>query len=216
MKVGTDGVLLGAWSNIREGNILDIGSGTGLISLMLAQRTTTALIDAVEIETEAYNQTLENIKNSNWSSKITAMKSSIQEYYPNKEYDLIISNPPFFIDSTKAPSSKRNIARHTDELSYSDLIESINRLLKPTGILSIILPITEAEQFIELAAVQNLLLNKECVVKPNSTKPSKRMLLEFSYTNSEIIKEELTIETKTRHQYTKEYISLTKDFYLNF
>lgn len=216
MKVGTDGVLLGAWFKTPEGDILDIGTGTGLIALMAAQRTKTALIDAIEVEQEAFKQASENIKNSNWSNRIAAHNCSIQNYHPRKKYDLIISNPPFFVDSTKAPNSERNKARHTDELSFSDLINAVNRLLNHDGFFSLILPIAESEHFIELANDQNLYLNRTCIVKPNPVKPAKRVLMEFSFYKKDLIQDELTIETETRHQYTKEYISLTQDFYLNF
>lgn len=216
MKVGTDGVLLGAWSTIKEGNILDIGTGTGLIALMLAQRTKTGLIDAVEIEQEAYQQAKANITNNSWSGRITVHHSSIQNYHPNKKYDVIISNPPFFIDSTKAQKNERNTARHTDKLSFLNLIDSVKKLLNPTGFFSLILPITVSNQLIDLAKKENLYLNRTCVVNPNPSKPAKRVLLEFSFIQKQLITEELTIETETRHQYTKDYISLTQDFYLNF
>lgn len=216
MKVGTDGVLLGAWSTLKEGNALDIGTGTGLIALMLAQRTKTTLIDAVEIEKSAYAQSLKNVNNSNWSSRITAYNTSIQNFNSDKKYDLIISNPPFFIDSTKASNGQRNTARHTDKLLFSDLINSVIRLLKIDGIFSLILPTSEAKQFLKLAEVEKLFLNKECIVSPNSSKPAKRVLMEFSFIQKQLITEELTIETETRHHYAKEYISLTQDFYLNF
>jgi tRNA1Val (adenine37-N6)-methyltransferase len=223
MKVGTDGVLLGAWCSCREGELLDIGTGTGLIAIMIAQRAKATLIDAVEIEATAYQQTLENISNCSWSDRISAYHSSIQEFCPNlsadkagKKYDGIISNPPFFVDATKAPNSERNTARHTDDLSFTDLIDAVVRLLNPDGIFSLILPITESIEFIQLAKEQKLFINRKCIVKPNPAKPAKRVLMEFSFHKKEIIKEELTIETETRHQYTKEYISLTQDFYLNF
>ncbi|PCJ25542.1 MAG: tRNA (adenine-N(6)-)-methyltransferase [Flavobacteriales bacterium] len=216
MKVGTDGVLLGAWSRVKEGNLLDIGTGTGLIAIMLAQRNQAAIIDGVEIEKSAYTQAVENVKNCNWSDQINAHHCSIQNYGPNKKYDVIISNPPFFIESTKAPNSERNTARHTDNLSFADLISAVIRLLKPDGIFSLILPIAESKQFIQLAEEQNLFLNKECIVKPNLTKPAKRVLMEFSFQKKELIKTKFTIENETRHHYTKEYISLTKDFYLKF
>ena len=216
MKVGTDGVLLGAWSTTKENTILDIGTGTGLIAIMLAQRSGNVIIDAVELEREAYKEATENIANCNWSDKITSHNCAIQDYPTEKKYDSIVSNPPFFIDSTKAPKYDRNSARHTDELSFRDLIDSVIKLLKPDGIFSLILPIVEAEQFIDLAKQKQLLLNRKCIVKPNPTKPAKRVLMEFSFYSDTIIKEELIIETDTRHQYTKEYISLTKDFYLKF
>ncbi len=216
MKVGTDGVLLGAWSNISEENILDIGTGTGLIAIMLAQKTENSIIDAVELEVEAYKEAQQNIKNSKWANRITANNCAIQNYTTDKKYDLIISNPPFFTASTKAPNSDRNSARHTDDLSFKDLIEAVVKLLKLNGTLSLILPVTEAEHFIDLAKQKQLFLYRKCIVKPNPTKPAKRTLMEFSFSPNDVIQEELTIETETRHQYTKEYISLTKDFYLKF
>ncbi len=216
MKVGTDGVLLGCWSATREGNILDIGTGTGLIAIILAQRTTTALIDAVEVETEAYQQATENINACSWYERITPHNLSIQNFKTTTQYDLIISNPPFFVDSTKAAGTERNTARHTDNLSFADLVLSVVRLLSTEGIFSIILPINEAGLFVKLAAAQKLFLNRKCVIKPNPNRNPKRVLMEFSFLEKPLISEELTIETETRHQYTKEYISLTKDFYLKF
>ena len=215
MKVGTDGVLLGAWTKVQEGNVLDIGTGTGLIAIMLAQRSETSIIDAIEIESNAFKEAIENINLCMWSERISASNCSIQEYQSNKKYNTIISNPPFFVDSTNALNPERNIARHTKELPFSDLIDAVNQLLISDGIFSIILPITEAKKFVEHAKNHNLFLNRECIVKPNSTKPAKRVLLEFSFTKRHPLKEELTIETDTRHHYTKEYISLTQDFYLN-
>ncbi len=216
MKVGTDGVLLGAWSRVLGRDVLDIGTGTGLIAIMLAQRSEKMTIDSVELELEAFQEAQENINNCDWTDRITAYNNSIQEFKTIKKFDLIISNPPFFIYSTQAQDSNRNIARHTDQLSFKDLIEAIIRLLKPEGIFSLILPTTEAEHFINLAKQKQLFINRKCIVKPNPTKPSKRVLMEFSFHSKKVLKEELTIETETRHQYTKEYISLTKDFYLKF
>jgi len=216
MKVGTDGVLLGAWISIREGNILDIGTGTGLIAIMLAQRSKKTLIDALEVEDEAYKQAKENIAACNWKNRISTHHIPVQNFKPTTKYDLIISNPPFFLASTKAPNEERNTARHTDSLSFDDLIASVIRLLNSDGIFSLILPINEAELFTDLATTQHLFLNKKCVIKPNPTKSAKRVLMEFSFSKTDIVSEELTIETATRHQYTKEYISLTQDFYLKF
>lgn len=216
MKVGTDGVLLGAWSRSVEGNILDIGTGTGLIALMLAQRTKTALIDAIEIDKTASKEAQANFNNSKWKSTLTIVNQSLQNYLPNKKYHLIVSNPPFFIDATKAPEISRNTARHTDNLSFSELINSVCSLLTEEGIFSLILPTREANQFIELAQTKQLWLNRKCLVKPNPTKTPKRVLMEFSFKNIPTVEETLTIEAEKRHQYTKEYISLTKDFYLKF
>jgi len=216
MKVGTDGVLLGAWSKTTESNILDIGTGTGLIALMLAQHTENALIDAIEIDKLASEEAQKNFDNSVWKERLISINSPLQEFHPQKKYDLIISNPPFFINATKAPETNRNNARHTDTLSFDELIDSVKRLLAETGIFSLILPINEANHFIELVLQSKFYLNRKCLVKPNPSKSAKRILMEFSFSEKEIVEEELTIETEKRHEYTKEYISLTKDFYLKF
>ncbi len=216
MKVGTDGVLLGAWSKTTECNTLDIGTGTGLIALMLAQRTQTALIDAIEIDEAASKEAQKNFIKSNWKDRLTSINSSLQDFHPSKRYDLIISNPPFFIDATKAPQTNRNTARHTDSLSFTELIKAVKRLLTDDGIFSLILPVNEAEQFIKIAFEAQFYLNRKCLVKPNPTKAAKRVLMEFSFNKSTLLEEELTIETEKRHIYTEEYITLTKDFYLKF
>jgi tRNA1Val (adenine37-N6)-methyltransferase len=216
MKVGTDGVLLGAWSKAINGNTLDIGTGTGLIALMLAQRTKTALIDAIEIDEAASKEALENFKNSNWWDRLTIINKPLQNYTAQKKYNSIVSNPPFFIDATKAPETNRNTARHTDSLSFAELIKSAKSLLARDGVFSLILPVDEAEQFIKMAFEAQLHLNRKCLVKPNPTKAAKRVLMEFSFNKSTLLEGELTIETTKRHVYTEEYISLTKEFYLKF
>ncbi len=214
MKVGTDGVLLGAWVNSNGKKILDIGTGTGLIPLMLTQRNDKAKIDAVEINEEAYQEAKMNFQNSNWSDRLAVFNIAIQDYQPNKLYDNIVCNPPFFIDSTKAPATNRTTARHTRDLSFEDLISSVKRLLSPDGVFSAILPIEESKSLIDIATKNELFLSRRCLVKPNFNKNPKRVLLEFSFQKKPIEETELTIETENRHEYTKEYITLTKDFYL--
>lgn len=216
MKVGTDGVLLGAWMTPKEGNLLDIGAGTGLLSLMMAQRTIASMIDAVEIEKQAYQQALINSKASRWEDRIVVHHSRIQDFETNKKYDLIFSNPPYFIDSYKANESTRNTARHTDKLPHHELINSVKRLLKKEGIFAVILPVQEALSLMEEAFIEGLFLARKCLVKSNVNKASKRTLMEFSQENRAVVEEELIIEAEKRHQYTKEYINLTQDFYLNF
>jgi tRNA1Val (adenine37-N6)-methyltransferase len=215
MKVGTDGVLLGAWTRVIEEQILDIGSGTGLITLMLAQRTKRAQIDAIDINQNAFLQTSQNIKKSPWGNRINPIQTSLQEFDISYKYDLIISNPPFFANSTKAPQKDRNIARHTDHLPYMDLIRSVTQLLKDDGIFSVILPFETSQLFINEAEGEGLYLNRKCLVKQNPSKLPKRVLMEFSFNSNELNESELTIETEKRHHYTKEYIILTQDFYLN-
>jgi len=222
MKVGTDGVLLGAWTKIKTDtqNILDIGTGTGLIALMLAQKTlSSSQIDAVELDQLAYQQAKENFKLSNWSQKLQAINQSIQEFTINtsKKYDLIISNPPFFRNSFASKNTQRQIARHTDSLSYDDLLYSVKRILLDDGIFSVIIPFDSKNIFVEGALKNHLFLNRETFVFPNiySTK-AKRVLLSFSKKDTPKISDSLIIELNQRHLYSEQYKELTKDFYLNF
>jgi len=214
MKVGTDGVLLGAWAKAVKGNVLDVGCGTGLLALMMAQRETELFVDAIDVEESAYLQSIENVSLSKWGDNINVFHTTLQTFKTEKQYHHIISNPPFFVKSYKAPDKARATARHTDGLPFEELIIYTKRLLKKEGLFSLVLPIVEGNQFIQLALVHGLYLNRKCEVFPNNTKPSKRLLLEFSFFEKKLIEEKLTIETDVRHQYTKEYISLTQDFYL--
>lgn len=216
MKVGTDGVLLGAWSKVPNGNVLDIGSGSGLISLMVAQRNKNCTIDAIDIDQQAYLQTLNNIKNCPWNDRIKGHHTALQCFHPSSKYNLIISNPPFFINAFKAENESKNRARHTDELSYQDFIHCATQLLQPSGILSVVLPVKEAEFFNDIAHQNKLYINRKCWVKPNSSKAPKRVLLEFRFHPKVVITEYLTIERDQRHDYTEEYRNLTQDFYLKF
>jgi tRNA1Val (adenine37-N6)-methyltransferase len=216
MKVGTDGVLLGAWSPLTNGKVLDIGTGTGLIALMLAQRNSESSVDAIEIDKRAYNEAQLNFNNSPWSERIYAHCCPIQQFTPEYQYDLIVSNPPFFRDSTKAPNLTRSNVRHTDLLDYAALSNAVLRLLKPDGTFSLILPTIEAEAFITLCQEKGLYLFNKISVKPTPSKAPKRTLMSFCFNQQTVQNEELIIETERRHQYTKDYISLTQDFYLNF
>lgn len=216
MKVGTDGVLLGAWVNVSGASgILDIGTGTGLISLMLAQRSN-ALIDAVEIDTPSAGQASENVANSVWSDRIRIFNTSFRDFYHSSEnsYDLIISNPPFFSRSLKAPDPARSTARHDDGLSRADLFKGVAKMLAKNGVFALILPYNINIETISLAKENNLFPARILKVKPSPGKNYHRVLLEFSAVNSEPAEEEMTIETGTRHQYSEEYTRLTKDFYL--
>lgn len=214
MKVGTDGVLLGSWVSPVKGNLLDIGCGTGLIALMIAQRVQDAKIDAIDINELAYFQALENVESTSWRKRVNVHHSSLQQFNQDKKYDLIFTNPPYFVQAFKAPNEARNTARHTDELSFDVLLDSVVNLLLKSGVFSLILPVKESNYFIELAVNKGLFLNRKCEVKPNYIKPVKRIMMEFSFTETQLKEESLTIETEKRHHYTKEYISLTQDFYL--
>ena len=214
MKIGTDGVLLGAWSGLENSrNILDIGCGTGLICLMAAQRNPSSLITGIELEVNAFKQATENCKKSKWSNRISIIYSSLQSFNSSSKFDLIISNPPFFSGSTESEDSERNLARNTHTLPFKYLIEKSKALLDKNGKFIVIIPFASKTKFCDLANNNNLFLNKICFIKGNISSPIKRIMMEFSFAKSKLIKEELTIEVD-RHQYTKEYISLCKDFYL--
>lgn len=218
MKVGTDGVLLGASTPLNEANnILDIGTGTGVIAIMLAQRSLQKVhIEAIEIDISAYQQSVENITNSPWKSQITTYHTSIQNFTKEarRQYDLIVSNPPFFLQGSKPLEEGRINARHTDSLTHEELIKCSALLLKESGLLSIILPTKEGNDFIQLARSSELYCSQYIEVRPKADKPVERLLLSFSKSKSKVcIKKELTIQYERRNDYTPEYITLTKEFY---
>ncbi|MFC6098145.1 tRNA1(Val) (adenine(37)-N6)-methyltransferase [Flavobacterium qiangtangense] len=218
MKVGTDGVLLGAWSPIPENifSVLDVGAGTGIIALMLAQRTNAEQIDALEIDEEAYEQAVENFENSPWGDRLFCFHAGLDEFIeePEDEYDLIISNPPFYTEDFKTESEQRDLARFADAMPFEDLVEAADLLLSENGIFSVIIPFKEEEKFIALAKDFDLFPTKITRVKGSPTTEIKRSLLAFSRNVLENFPlDELVIET-SRHIYTEEYIALTKDFYL--
>ena len=220
MKVGTDGVLLGAWAPIAPTAqcILDIGTGTGLIALMLAQRYPSLNITAIDIDKSSIEQATENIKNSPFARYITTHHTSLQSYNPEEKYDAIVCNPPYFVASLKCPDSQRTQARHTDSLSFDELLSHSARLLNDEGSLSVILPVTEGNQLIALASQYGFTLTQQVHVLPTPTSAPKRLLMHFtkkSMVNSQqsIVDSQLIIEL-ARHQYTPEYITLTRDFYL--
>ena len=218
MKVGTDGVLLGAWTPIenRPFSVLDIGAGTGILSLMLAQRSSAEQIDAIEIDEEAFEQCVENFENSPWSDRLYCYHAGLDEFMeePEDEYDLILSNPPFYSEDYKTDSEQRDLARFQDALPFEDLVEAASMLLSETGIFSVIIPYKEEAKFIGLAKECNLFPCKITRVKGTPTTEIKRSLLAFSFVEKTHFPiDELIIET-ARHHYTEDYIALTKDFYL--
>jgi tRNA1Val (adenine37-N6)-methyltransferase len=215
MKVGIDGVLLGIWADTENTNsILDIGTGTALIALMLAQRSS-AFIDAIDIDKDAIVQATENIENSKWANRIKPHRASLQQFSSSTQnrYDLIVSNPPYFINSLKAPAQNRSTARHTDSLSHEELIINSKMLLTESGRLCIILPVNEALQCIDFAHSQGLYCSKKLMVHPKPDSEAKRLLVEFQKSKIETTISSLTIEID-RHQYSAEFSSLAKDFYL--
>ncbi len=216
MKVGTDGVLLGVWTPLENANcILDIGTGTGLIALMLAQRGNSN-IDAIEIEPNAVLQAVENVKSSPWSDQIQVKQISLQDFAEtaDRQYDLIVSNPPYFNNSLKNPSENKAAARHSDSLTQEELIENAIKLLKPEGRICLILPVNEGLRCVDFAEKNGLHCSKEVTVFPKPNAAAKRLLLEFSLIPVQKESSELVIETGERHQYSSEFSLLAKDFYL--
>lgn len=217
MKVGTDSVLLGAWTPIdnQPFSILDIGAGTGILSLMLAQRSNAEQIDAIEIDEEAYEQCVDNFENSPWGDRLFCFHAGLDEFVdePEDEYDLIISNPPFYTDDYKSENRSRDLARFEDALPFEDLLEAADLLLSEKGIFSVIIPFKEEQKFVDLAKDFELYPFKITRVKGTPITEIKRSLLAFSRSEKAILNDELVIET-ARHQYTEDYIALTKDFYL--
>ena len=217
MKVGTDAVLLGAWTptDHHPVSILDIGSGTGIIALMLAQRSHAETIDALEIDDDAYEQCVENFEQSSWNDRLFCYHASLLEFTEEIEekYELIVSNPPFYSTDYKSENTQRDLARFSDALPFKHLLESVSKLLSNEGIFSVIIPFIEEEKFMVLASKVHLFPYKILHVKGNPASEFKRSLIAFSFNKKGIETEELIIET-SRHQYTEDYIKLNKDFYL--
>ena len=217
MKIGTDGVLLGAWVLLENSpeSILDIGTGTGVIALQLAQRSTAETIDAVEIDDEAYEEATENFENSPWSDRLFCYHASIQEFASeiDESYDFIVSNPPFYTESVKTENPSRDRARFEEALPFQHLLVCAAHLLSEKGIFATIIPKKELQNFLALAEQSQLFPKRICEVKGTPTAEAKRVLLEFSKYQQPSQIETLTIELQ-RHQYTEEYTDLVKEFYL--
>ena len=219
MKVGTDGVLLGAWAKGGT-RILDIGTGTGLIALMMAQRFPSAKIDAIEIDKDAYKDALFNVSQSPFSNRINIINSSVQDYKPYNEmqedglYDAIVCNPPYFINSLKNPLQQRTTARHTDTLSHQELIYHSKRLLKANGTLSVIIP-SDNKDILEAEAIFNgLSILKITNIKTKSSKPAKRCLIEFGKDTTAVCKIEEQVLNDDNGVRTMWYQNITQAFYI--
>lgn len=215
-KVGTDGVLLGSWVDIRatDQNFLDIGTGSGVIALMLAQRAgNSARIDALEIHPHDAQQARENVARSPWPEKIAVHTVAAQNFETKTRYDLIVSNPPFFVNSLLPPDQKRTTARHTLDLSFVDLLFTVTRLIRHGGRFGIVLPHNEATQFIALAERLQLYPYRITSFRTRPHKPVERMLMEFSHQKKAAIKTALTLYGDGQ-EWSEEYRSLTGDFYL--
>jgi tRNA1Val (adenine37-N6)-methyltransferase len=218
MKIGTDGCLLGAWADVSEAkSILDIGTGSGVIALMLAQRST-ARINAVEIDGDAFRQATENFNDSPWANRLSVTHSSIQEYIKGceKKYDLIVCCPPYFINSLKTNDKKRRLARHTDSLSFEELLSGTMRLLEPDGKFCTIIPADLVKLFSDIALIEGFFVTKITEVFPKEEAPIVRTLLQLERTRKKCARNCISILDKEGKSYTSEYKKLTGGFYINF
>jgi tRNA1Val (adenine37-N6)-methyltransferase len=216
-KVGTDGVLLGAFADIAGvKRILEIGAGTGLIAIMLAQRCEAEIV-AIEPDYESYIQACDNVRLCKWSSRIKVEHTDLQNYYPDEEkFDLIVTNPPYFTDSLKNPDPRKSAARHNDSLTSEELLVGVSRLFDNDGHLQLIMPYVEGTVFIAEAQKYGFYCNNILKIKPLPTAEIRRLILSFSRERLKVTEKFLTIEHGRRHEFTEEYINLTKDFYLKF
>ncbi len=220
-KVGTDAVLLGAWANIRSAeNVLDIGTGCGIIALMAAQRNNSARITGIELDKESAIEADRNFSNSGWSERLKVINIPIQEFTLKNEhlkFDHILSNPPFFNSGTLSNIETQKRARHTTSLSHKELIDCSKQLLTSNGKASFVLPVPEAEACILSAFKIGLFCNRKLYVQPRPDKPNDRLLFELSFIPSEIIEEKtLSIRYQKGNDYTEAYKNFNKAFYLNF
>jgi tRNA1Val (adenine37-N6)-methyltransferase len=216
-KVGTDGVLLGAAADVSNAcSILDIGTGTGLIAIMLAQRTS-AEIFAIEPDPSSYMQACSNASMSPWSGRIKIFRTTLQKFDPGStKFDLIVSNPPFFSDSLRNPDPAKAVARHNDLLSRKELLSGAKRLLAKGGKLEVIMPYVEGSILVAEAPEYDLYCNRMLKIRPLPTSEVRRLILTFSGEKTTLNESWLTIEHGKRHEFTEEYKNLTRDFYLRF
>lgn len=216
MKVGTDGVLLGAWTSVRNAHkILDVGTGTGLVALMLAQRSLPdADIVALEIDKAAAGQAGENVARSPWKERIEVVQADFRNYQSSDKFDVIVSNPPYFVDSLECPDQQRNAARHNDSLTYEELLEGVAGLLAEDGAFTIVIPTDVADRVKMIATAKNLYAVRQLNVITKLGGIPKRTLITFTFSNQECVVEELLTEL-ARHQYSEEYIALMREYYLN-
>jgi len=217
MKVGTDGILLGAWADTTSAaSILDIGTGTGLIAIMLAQRTDSSIIHAVEIDEAACQQAAANMANSPWPDRLKAICTSVQDYKKSadRQYDLIVSNPPFFTGGTFSKSQDKTSVRHTIKLPHGDLLAAVRTLLAPNGKFCAILPNIEGLRFIELAGTYGIFCSKMTAVRPLEGRPVERLLMQFEHHKKDMVKDELVLQKEGANNRTEAFVAMAGAFYL--
>lgn len=217
LKVGTDGVLFGAWVNYRGvQRILDIGTGTGVLALIAAQRAPQATVDAVEIDDAAAEQAAGNAAASPWSNRVRVHRMDVRRMNACESFDLVICNPPYYAGYSTAADERVGVAKHSDELLFNELLLAVERLLTPNGRFAVIIPLNREAEFIDLAKEATLFLSRRCLVRYVAHRPAKRVLLEFTKHPVETLEEQLTIENTGPFDYSPEYRALISDLMLNF
>lgn len=218
MKIGTDAMLLGAWTRIPEnGKVLDIGTGSGILALMVAQRSKNLMIEAIDIDKPSVDQALFNFESSRWRERLQAKVSHIQSFClleQVEKYQLILSNPPYFTSNFKSSLERKNLARHTDSLNHRQLIEAAARLLHQQGLFSVIIPYDSGDSFVAVASESGLFLQRKLAIVPVEGKSANRVILELGFGNKNKPEfQQLTIR-KSDSSFTPAYNNLLKDFYL--
>lgn len=217
MKIGTDAILLARWIEVSENdNVLDIGTGCGLIPLMLAQKGIKSA-DAVEIDKDSYEEAAQNFSNSAWKSQLIAINEDVKEYaaHCEKKYDLVVSNPPFFFGDNIPEKAKKGLARHTNTLSYSDLLSAAKKIMKPSGRFALVLPARESKTFLKEAENQGFYLEKELLIVPIEGKEPNRINMQLVVNQVNNVDSETFVLRYPDHSFTKEYKDFLKDYYLN-
>ena len=215
MKVSTDGVLLGAWiASKKPKRILDIGTGTAILSIMAAQKFPEAQITAIEIDNDAFLEAKENINNCPWKKRLKIFNTDFFDFckISIEKYDLIISNPPYFDNQLKPRDKKKRIAKHSESLAFDKMIAEVSKILSPEGFFCVIIPFQRAETFIHLCAQNNLFVSRKTTIYPNENKKANRILLEFVRHICAI--QDNFIRIREKGKYSRQYLELTKDFYL--
>lgn len=214
MKVGTDGVLIGAWGE-GGARILDVGSGSGLVALMMAQRYPASTVVGVEMDAQAALQAQENVAASCFAARVSIVNQRLQDYCAEEPFDSVVSNPPFFVNSLKSPSHARTAARHADTLSYADLFRGVKRLLAPQGVFSAVIPTDCSDEFMAEAVFAGLYLVRKVAVCTTPNKLPKRLLLCFSRLQPETLEQEQVYLQNADGTMSEWFITLTHNFYLD-
>lgn len=217
LKVGTDGVLFGAWVDYSgAARILDIGTGTGVLALIAAQRNATAHIDAVEIDEDSAGQAAENAAASPWADRIRVHHMDVRRMHSAEQYDLIICNPPYYAGYSKSPDPRIGLAKHSGELLFPELLDVVARNLAPSGRFAVITPMNREQEMLREAARNGLHPCRRCSVRYVPHRPAKRLLLEFTYATMQVENTELTIEASGPFDYSPEYRALISDLMVGF